>query len=366
MTTRPLVPSHIETLPKYQAGMSPVTLKETLGIDNGVKLSSNENDIGPSPRVKEALHKAIEELHRYPLPSGGELRRALLQHYNLPTEQILLGNGSDEIIDLALRALTLPGDVMVGSEATFFRYRIAAQAQGLTFKAAPLKNGYEHDLQAIAALANQSDARVVVLVNPSNPTGTWFTQQELEDFFEAIDDHRIVIVDEAYVEYATHPDFPSSLAFLASRPNTIIQRTFSKAYGLAACRVGYAFSSAALVDAMERVRAPFSVNTLAQVSAAAALLDTDHLRTIVQHNHDERERITQALTALGLHVIPSQTNFVLIDVGRDGLSVYEALLQAGIIVRPVIPYGFKRHIRVTLSTREANDRFLSAITAIVQ
>ncbi len=365
MSSRPVVSDRIKSLPRYQAGMSPKTLLAERGISGAVKLSSNENDFGPSPSVREALLHAMEELHVYPLPSGGTLRTALVDSLGVPTEQLILGNGSDEIIDLMFRALTEPGDHVVGSEATFFRYKIASRVQDLHFHAAPCKDRYFHDLQAIADLALEKNARVVVLVNPSNPTGTWFTHDELAAFFARIPRETIVVMDEAYIEFADAADFPRSEEFLATHPNLLIQRTFSKAYGLAAIRVGYGIGGEAIIEAMENVRAPFSVNSLAHAAAEAALADQDHMKMVTEHNAAERIRVAKAVEAMGIKVVPSQANFLLLDCGRNGLDVYEGLLQRGVIVRPLVPYGFTEHIRVTMSLREHNDRFLAALEEVM-
>jgi len=362
---RPLVPEHVAGLPAYRAGVSPQSLRESHGIEGAIKLSSNENPWGPSQRVVEAIAQEATRIGEYPLPGTPEVVAALAAHHGVGRDQLVVGNGSDELIDVILRALMGPGEKIVASEATFIRYVLVARANKMQFELVPMRDRFFHDLPAIAERVNATGAKVAILVNPSNPTGTWFSDDELRAFFDAIPDDVVVILDEAYFEMVDSADYPNSLPWVARRPRTVIQRTFSKAYGLAGVRVGYAITSPEVAEAIFPVRPPFSVNRLAQVAAVAALADVEHLQRVVRINASERVRVTAELQSMGLVVAPSQTNFLLVDVGRPGADVFEELLQKGVIVRPMAAYGFINCLRISLGTPEQNDQMLSAVSQLL-
>ncbi|MCA9524247.1 MAG: histidinol-phosphate transaminase, partial [Myxococcales bacterium] len=336
---RPLVAEYIETLMPYQPGKPIEELQRELGLDRVIKLASNENAFGPSPAAVAAVARVLTDLHRYPDGSGFYLKRALAAHYDVDPAQLIIGNGSNEIIELAIRTFMGPGDHLLTSATTFVVYRLIAQAAGRGYREVPLA-GYDYDLDAMAA-ALDPDTRMVFIANPNNPTGACFDAEALDRFLARVPNETIVVLDEAYAEFADPERFEDGIAIVARRPRTIVLRTFSKAYGLPGLRVGFGISSPELVGYMNRVRQPFNVNSLAQVAAIAALDDTEHLERTLRGTRAGREKLSAALTAMGLEVVPSQANFLLIDLGRDGVEVFGRLLEKGVIVRAMAGYGLR-------------------------
>ncbi|MEO8159802.1 MAG: histidinol-phosphate transaminase [Arenimonas sp.] len=333
------------------------------------ELGSNENPLGPSPCALEAVRAALPELHRYPDPLGGELRAAIAASHGLRREQVLLGNGSHELLMQLAQAFAGPGAGVVASEFGFAVYAIAARAAGANFTAAPalsvdaaMPRG--HDLAAIAS-AVSTDSRLVYLCNPNNPTGTWFGSAGLRSFLARLPSTVLVVVDEAYLEYVDDPGLESALGLLAEFPNLIVTRTFSKAFGLAGLRVGYACAHPALLAVLDRLRESFNVGIPGLVGARAALSDHAHLARARAANAAERTRLAAELSRRGLRVAPSQTNFLLVDFSREAAPVEAALVANGIVLRPMIGYRLPNCLRITVGTREDNDRFLSALDEVI-
>ncbi len=351
-----LVTPSIEQLVPYEAGKPIEELTRELGIRDVVKLASNENPFGPSPLAVEAAKMALASAHRYPDASAYGLRERLSAKLGVPMNEVVLGNGSNELLELLVRTFTTPDDHIVFAEPSFVVYRLAALAHGVSFTAVPLTNE-THDLDRMLA-AVTPNTRLVFIANPNNPTGTAVSRKALERFLLAVPPHVIVAMDEAYIEYADAPDFPDCLELRGTRERLVVLRTFSKIYGLAALRVGYGVAPPRLVDYMNRVRAPFNVSTIGQVAALAALDDTEHVVRSRRENASERARLTRALGALGVAVTPSQANFVYFDARRPARPIYEALLRKGVIVRPFA--ALPTSIRVTVGTPPENDRFLEA------
>jgi histidinol-phosphate aminotransferase len=357
-----LVIPTIEGLAPYEGGKPIEELARELGITDAVKLASNENPLGPSPRALEAAQRVLAQSHRYPDGAAYTLRAKLAAKHGVGMNEILLGCGSNELLDLVVRTFCTPSEHIVFAEPAFVVYRIAALASGIPFTAVPLTAGLVHDLPAMAA-AVTPQTRVMFVANPNNPTGTHVGRAALEKLLREVPREVIIVIDEAYLEYADADDFPDCLELRGLRERLLVCRTFSKIYGLASFRVGYAVGTPELIDYMNRVRAPFNVSALAQAAALAALDDQDHVQTVRALNQKERRRVTGALEQRGLAVAPSQANFVLVDVKRPARPVYEALLRKGVIVRPFA--SLPTSLRVTLGTERENDRFLSALAEVL-
>jgi histidinol-phosphate aminotransferase len=357
-----LVIPTIEGLAPYEGGKPIEELSRELGITDAVKLASNENPLGPSPRALEAAARVLGDSHRYPDGAAYNLRAKLAAKHGVAMDEVLLGAGSNELLDLAARVFCTPEHHIVFAEPAFVVYRIAALACGVPFTAVPLTAELRHDLPAMAAAVTPK-TRLMFVANPNNPTGTHVGRAAVEKLLREVPPEVIIVMDEAYLEYADAQDYPDSLELRGLRERLLVLRTFSKIYGLAAFRVGYAVGPKQLIDYLNRVRAPFNVSTLAQVAAAAALDDQAHVQAARELNSRERRRVTEALAARGLTVAPSQANFVLVDVRRPARAVYDALLKKGVIVRPFA--SLPTSLRVTLGTERENDRFLTALGEVL-
>ena len=357
-----LVIPTIEGLAPYEGGKPIEELARELGITDAVKLASNENPLGPSPRALEAARRALSDANSYPDGAAYALRARLAEKHGVGMDEILLGCGSNELLDLAVRTFCTSAHHIVFAEPAFVVYRIAALASGVPFTDVPLTPGLVHDLPAMAA-AVTAQTRVMFVANPNNPTGTHVGRAAVEKLLREVPPEVIIVMDEAYLEYADAPDYPDSLELRGLRERLLICRTFSKIYGLASLRVGYAVAPRALIDYMNRVRAPFNVSSVAQAAASAALEDVDHVQTARGLNQKERRRLTETLTTRGLHVAPSQANFVLVDVKRPARPVYDALLRKGVIVRPFA--SLPTSLRVTVGTERENERFLGALKEVL-
>jgi histidinol-phosphate aminotransferase len=359
----------VRGLTPYQPGKPISELERELGIRNIVKLASNENPLGPSPKALEAAGRALSASQLYPDGSGFELKAALAQKLGVRAGQITLGNGSNDVLELVARTFLSPEHRAVFSEHAFAVYPLVTQAVGAQVAVAPAHDGsrgprYGHDLEAMAGLVDGA-TRVVFIANPNNPTGTYLSRDELLGFIGGLPDHVVAVVDEAYFEYVEKPDYPNALAWLADFPNLVVTRTFSKAYGLAGLRIGYAVSGEAVADLFNRVRQPFNVNAPALEAARAALDDEDHLRRSVRLNGEGLLQLAEGFERRGLAYIPSVGNFLTVDVGRPAGPVYDALLREGLIVRPVANYGLPSHLRVTVGTAEENRLFLEALDRVL-
>lgn len=349
----------VRELAPYQPGKPIEELEREYGVTNAIKLASNENPLGPSPRALDAARAALSDLARYPDGNGFTLKRALSGKLGVDISQITLGNGSNDILEFSARAFVGAGDEVVFSAHAFAVYPIVTQAVGARAVVTRARN-WGHDLAAMRAAIGER-TRLVFIANPNNPTGTWLRRAELESFLASVPAHVIVVLDEAYFEFVHEPEYPDGAKWLDRFPNLIVARTFSKAYGLAGLRVGYGLSSPAVADVLNRVRQPFNVNSVALAAATAALSDGEHVARTVRQNAEGMRRLTDGFRALGLDYIPSVGNFVCVDLGRPAMPAYEALLREGVIVRPVANYGMPNHLRVTVGMPAENERFLSAL-----
>ncbi|SDK04651.1 histidinol-phosphate transaminase [Pseudomonas indica] len=355
----------VQKLSPYVPGKPVDELARELDLDPTkiVKLASNENPLGPSPKALEAIRAELAELTRYPDGNGFELKRKLAERCGVAPTQVTLGNGSNDILELVARAYLAPGLNAVFSEHAFAVYPIATQAVGAQGKVVPAKD-WGHDLDAMLA-AIDDDTRVVFVANPNNPTGTWFGAQVLADFLARVPEHVLVVLDEAYIEYAEGDELPDGLEYLSRHANLLVSRTFSKAYGLAALRVGYGISSAEIADVLNRVRQPFNVNSLALAAACAALDDATYLAESRRLNDAGMAQLEEGFRKLGLDWIPSKGNFIAVNMGRDAAPLYQALLREGVIVRPVGGYGMPTYLRVSIGLPEENQRFLDALSKVL-
>ncbi|MEQ6331746.1 histidinol-phosphate transaminase [Pseudomonas chengduensis] len=355
----------VQKLSPYVPGKPVDELARELGLDPAgiVKLASNENPLGPSDKVLAAIRAELDELTRYPDGNGFTLKTALAARYSVDAAQVTLGNGSNDILELVARAYLAPGLNAVFSDYAFAVYPIATQAVGAQGKIVPAKD-YSHDLQAMLA-AIDDKTRVVFIANPNNPTGTWFGPDALEAFLAQVPESVLVVLDEAYIEYAEGDELPDGLDYLARYPNLLVSRTFSKAYGLASLRVGYAISSPAIADVLNRVRQPFNVNSLALAAACAALADADYLAESRRLNDAGMQQLEEGLRAQGLSWIASRANFIAVDFGRDTAAINHALLREGVIVRPMAGYRMPNFLRVSIGLPRENARFLEALAKVL-
>ena len=358
----------VRALRPYQPGKPMDELERELDLTETLKLASNENPLGPSPRGAAAAAATMAAINLYPDDAGFRLRNRLADRLGAAPAAITLGSGSSDVIDMVARSFLGPGRKAVYAQYCFAMYPIYTQAcgaQGVTVPALPPDHDrmpYGHDLEAMAA-AVDADTRVVFVTNPNNPTGTWSTREEVLGFLDAVPDDVVVVLDEAYTEYVDEEAFPDGVSLLPDHPNLIVTRTFSKIYGLAGLRVGYGVSSPELAGLVNRVRHPFNVNAAALAAAEAALDDDGFVRRSAEVNRQGLAQLRKGLGAMGLKVIPSVGNFLAVDLGRPAAPVYDALLRKGVIVRPVANYGMPHHLRITVGTAEQNRRVLEALAA---
>lgn len=352
-----LIHDYVRGLPVYVPGKPIEEVERELKI-KAVKLASNENPLGPSPLAAEAVRRAVAEGHRY--PDGGSLllREKLATRHGVKPGQIFVGLGTSEIIDVAARGLLKAGLEGLTSKGTFALYPIAIRAAGARLVETPLKE-YGFDLEAMAR-AITPQTRIIYLANPNNPTGTMFTATAFERFLERVREDVLVVLDEAYFEYVDHDDYSRSIELVKEGRNLLVLRTFSKVYGLAGLRIGYGMGPVGLAPELNKLRTPFNVSNLAQAAAMAALDDTEHVRRSIEMNRAGLEQIEKGLAELGLRPVPSVTNFVLLDLGLDAKKFSDELLKLGVIVRPMGWMGLPTAVRVTIGTREENEKFLRA------
>ncbi len=351
-----LYKEYIEAVRPYEPGKPIKELERELGLRHVIKLASNENPLGPSRKALRAMRKELPDIHLYPEGTCYYLVNRLSEELGIDPSQILIGNGSNEIIELLARGFLREGDQVLSSETSFLVYPILAKVCGAEFVSVPMKN-FRYDLKAmLRAITDRT--RLIFIANPNNPTGTYVTQEEVEDFLAKVPKNVIVCFDEAYVDFVEATDFPHMLFHVkAEKPNIVLLRTFSKAYGLAGLRVGYALASPAIISYLHKIRQPFNVNSLAQVAATAALDDRFFLWRTKRLVSNGRTYLCKRFKKLGLEYVPSQANFILVNVGRDADEVFKALLQQGMIIRSMRAYGLPTWIRVTTGRRSQNVHF---------
>lgn len=356
--------AHIMHLPVYQPGKPIDEVKRELGLSEVIKLASNENPFGCSPKAKEAIASYVDYAHIYPDGASVDLSAAIAEHFGVEANQIVFGAGSDEIIMMIARAFLSPGDETVMADRTFPQYKHNAEVEAATVVEVPLKNGV-HDLEAMLAKVTER-TKIIWVCNPNNPTGTIVTSDELERFLQRVPQNVMVVLDEAYAEYTeSENDFPNGVELLKKYRNIVLLRTFSKAYGLASLRIGYGIGSPDLIRSINQVREPFNTTGFAQAAALAAIKDQDFIRSCREKNKEGIEYLTKQFDRMGVTYFPAYGNFILVDVRRDAKIIFESLLRKGIIVRGghTASIGFPTMIRVTVGSAEQNHAFAEALEA---
>ena len=356
----------VQGLQPYQPGKPVSEVAREVGLEESaiVKLASNENPLGPSQKAVDAMARAVGDLARYPDGNGFALKAALSAKYGIGAECFTLGNGSNDVLELVARAYVAPGDEVIFSEHAFAVYPIVTLGVGGVPVVAPAQD-WGHDLAAMADRISDK-TRVIFIANPNNPTGTWLKRDALQAFLDSVPEHIIVVLDEAYCEYVDEAEYPNGLLWLEHYPNLVVTRTFSKLYGLAGLRIGYAVAGTSITNVLNRIRQPFNVNSVAMEGALAVLEDDAYLARSRQVNTDGLRQLEVGLTGLGLSWIPSIGNFVTFDTGGDANGIFDRLLQRGVIVRPIAAYGMPSHLRVSVGTEAENQQFLDALSVVLK
>lgn len=358
-----LVTPGVAGLTPYHPGKPVSELKRELGLDDIIKLASNENPLGPGPKALEALQE-LPELGRYPDGSGFALRGKIAMHHGVRADMVTLGNGSNDILELVVRAFVEPGEEVVYSEHAFAVYALASQAAGARSVVVPAQD-YGHDLRAMAQAVTDR-TKIMFVANPNNPTGSWSSAAQLRELIDMLPDHVILVIDEAYFEYAEAvADYPNAAVWVSEIPNLVVTRTFSKAHGLAGLRIGYGLSHPGLAEVLNRLRQPFNINALALLAAEAALNDSEHMQQSVALNNEGMRQLTEGFDSLGIHYLPSLGNFLCIDMEQPAHSIHEQLLKRGVIVRPIDNYGMPNHLRVSVGLEEENARLLKTLAEVL-
>ncbi|MGZ4107003.1 MAG: histidinol-phosphate transaminase [Tumebacillaceae bacterium] len=348
----------------YVPGKPISEVKKEYGLSEVTKLASNENPLGPSKKAQEAIIAALPDLHRYPDGGAVTLKEALSEAHGVPTEQILVGNGSDEVIKLISETFLDPGDEVVMPTPTFSQYWFGTQVMAATSVIVPLKENFEYDLEAMLAAVTDK-TKLVYLCTPNNPTGTYIKKAELTAFLDRLPKRVLVALDEAYEEYVEAEDAAHGIDFLKAGYNVLVMRTFSKLYALAALRVGYTMGRAEVIHAVNRTREPFNVNHLAQVAAVAALQDEEHKQASRDVNRAGYAQLEQGLQELGFSIVPSQANFLIFNTGLDDKELFQALLREGVIVRSGTALGVPGYLRISIGTESENAKFLTAFNKVL-
>ena len=360
-----IIKKNILNIKHYVPGKPIEEVRREFKLDDVIKLASNENCFGPSPKAVKAIRKSLGAINRYPDASSFYLKKRMARFLKVNEDNLIFGNGSDEIIGIAVRTFVNDGDEVVIAKPTFLIYEIASQLHNASIKSVPLTKGFKYDLGAMKD-AISDKTKIVFIANPDNPTGTYVTKDELDRFFKGLPDKVVVFLDEAYFEFArsSYKDYPNGLDYL-ERPNVIVSRSFSKIYGLAGLRIGYGIASPVIISYMERVRDPFNVNLLAQTAAMSALDDKAFVKKTLVHVDKEKEKLYSAFRSMGLKYIESATNFILVDVREDCKTVFNKLLKEGVIVRDMKAWGLDTFIRITIGTSEENKRFVKALEKVL-
>ncbi|MBN1572295.1 MAG: histidinol-phosphate transaminase [Deltaproteobacteria bacterium] len=359
-----IVPEHIQSLTPYPPGKPIEELERELGITGSIKLASNENPLGPSPMAVEAMKKAVANVHRYPDGSCFYLKEKLSELQGLKPENYIIGNGSNEIIEILIRVLVREGDEVIMGDPSFIVYRLVTQGVGGKSVIVPLKD-WVFDLDAMKG-AITDRTRLIFIDNPNNPVGTTIKKDDFSRFMEGLPRSLVVVLDEAYKEFDTSGESPIFSEYMEGDVPIISTRTFSKLYGISGARIGYGVAVPETISMLNRIRSPFNVNSFAQAGALAALSDHDFVKKTLDLTRSGMEYLYGEFKKLGLNYIPSQANFVLVDVGQPSPAVYNAMLKEGVIVRPMAGYGLANYIRITLGIPEENERFVAALKKILE
>ncbi|MDE0634543.1 MAG: histidinol-phosphate transaminase [Candidatus Poribacteria bacterium] len=354
----------IETIKAYQGGKPIEEVKRELGISDIIKLASNENPLGPSPLAMQAIQESAKQVNFYPDGNAYYLKADLAKHLGVTEEQLILTNGSNEVLQLVGETYLGPGDEVIYAEGAFVVYKLVTTVCGATPVVVPMQNDTHHLPSMAAAITNKTKA--IFIANPNNPTGTMVTAAETTHFMAQVPEDVLVIFDEAYYEYVSHPDYPQTLPYVMEERNFIITRTFSKIYGLAGLRIGYGIAPPSIIATMNAVRQPFNCNAVAQAAARAALKDTDYVKKSQKLNAAGKTFLYAAFDKLGLRYIKTEGNFIMVFVNQPGADLADAMMKQGVIVREMTDYGYSDAIRVTIGKQAENERFLGALTPLVR
>ena len=353
----------IETIHPYQGGKPIEEVQREFGIEDIIKLASNENPLGPSPLAKEAIRRAAAEVNLYPDGNAYYFKNELAGHLGVSPDHLIFGNGSNDVLQIVGETYISPGDEVIYSESAFVVYMLVSKICGAKSVVTPRRD-YAHDLHAMAdAITNAT--KVIFIANPNNPTGTMVAKDETERLMARVPEDVIVVFDEAYYEYVERPDYPQTLPYVEEGRNVIITRTFSKIYGLAGLRIGYGIAKPATIEMMNRVRQPFNCNLIAQAAGRAALNDADHVRLSLELNAAGKLYLYEALERLGLEYVETEGNFILVQLGRSGQDAADALMRKGVIVRPMAAYGFPNAVRITIGKPDENKRFITSLREVL-
>ncbi len=359
----PLVPPYIESLVPYQPGRSIEEIKKAYGLRNVIKLASNENPRGPSPLAVEAIRQQLDDLHLY--PSGGlDLRRVLAERYDLKVENVIAGSGSEGIISNIIRTFLCDEDEVLTTEAAFIGFQVLARSRGVRYRTVPYR-AWHYDLPALAEQVNDR-TKIIYLANPNNPTGTIFSRQEFDAFYRHVPERVLIILDEAYFEYAKdNPRYPDSMHYRYD--NVITLRTFSKIYGLAGIRIGYGFAHEELIGSLLKVKLPFEPSSLAQAAGIGALSDKEFVHRSLEINARGLDLFTTSFREMGLMIVPSEANFIMIVLSdtQEAQRVTQGLLQEGIIIRPLAAFGLSNCVRISTGNDDENQRCVEAMKKLV-
>ncbi len=352
----------VDTIQPYQGGKPIEEVQRELGITDIIKLASNENPLGPSPLAVRAIAESAVQVHLYPDGNAYYLKKELAEHLEVSAEHLILGNGSNDVLQLVAEAYIAPGDEVIYAAGAFVVYSLVTKLCGATAVVVPMVN-HTHDLSAMAA-AITDKTKVIFVANPNNPTGTMVTADETAAFIEQVPDDVLVVFDEAYYAYVARPDYPQTLRYVLEGRNFVTTRTFSKIYGLAGLRIGYGIAPPALVETLNRVRQPFNCSLVGQAAARAALKDTTHVQESQKSNTAGKAFLYKAFDDMGLRYIETEGNFIMLHVEPSGAEITDALLKQGVIVRPMAGYGYPNAIRVTIGTQQENERFITALKVV--
>lgn len=358
------ISKNIKEMNRYQAGKTIAEVREEYDLEKIVKLASNENPLGPAIQVIDTIQSEAKNISLYPDSESRELKSSLSEKYQISENRFFIGNGSDEIIDLLMTLILKTGDQVIQADPAFIKYELAVKTRGGSSIKVPLTENYRHDLEAMKKKITKK-TKAILICNPNNPTGTILKKEEIEDFLETISDDILVIVDQAYQEYVTADDSFRGIAALERHSNLMLLRTFSKAYGLAGMRIGYALADPELIGYLNKIRGPFNINRLAQKAAVTALNSDSHLEICQNLNKKEKEFLYQKFADLGLDYIATEANFVMVNLEMPAVEVFEKLQQEGVIIRPGTQFGMENWIRVTIGTRADNEFFIRKLKELL-
>lgn len=353
----------IFTLKPYVPGKPIDEVKREIGVDDIIKMASNENPLGPSPMAIEALKTQLEQMHIYPDANCFYVKQKIAELNGISMDQVLVGNGSDELLKLMAETFLQPGDEIIYAKPSFSEYEFVARIMGAKCVEVPLKD-FTHDLDVMLA-AITPKTKMIFICNPNNPTGTIVPKSEIDRFMQKVPDDVLVMFDEAYYEYVQDPAYTSGLTYVAQGRKAVVFRTFSKIYGLAGLRIGYAITNPAIAAAVEKVAEPFNVNAMGQIAALAAMDDQEHLKNSTIVNEAGKKYIYQAFKEMGLDYVPTEANFIFFDTGKNCRDVFQALLKKGVIVRTGDIFGYPSYLRVTIGTQEENTRFINSLKQVL-